>query len=638
MTKLIVIGFDAPVPQRVYELAAKGELPNILKLIRNGVYCENCLVPYPTITPPNWTTIVTGAWPGTHGITDFHLHKPGMPLNQTYQAFDSRDCLSEYIWETAEKVGRKSIILNWPSSWPPRIKEGYHIGGAGLALNEWRMATPGYGIHVCLANGQIYSTEIDPLFSPIEFEENIDWCSKYGCRRVARIDLKYSGSKYEIKSPKSLYLGIRGKHIYLFDENREKLLAEIDEGGWTNNILMDFDTSDGLRKGGFRIKALKVSEDSLKLFFTPIASLDVRDLPAYPENIFNGIDFEKMNGLPIPSHSIYRMFGMELIDVDTWLEAIDIEHQWLAFIASYLMKNKDWDLFFMHAHCPDWSYHQFMRKLYEASKSTDPVLKEYVRAEIGFYKSLDRMVGKIINSCSEESLKIIVSDHGAKSSEYKRPSIFKILADNGLASYKVDPDTGRIIEVDWSKTYAWPQRAVYIYVNLKGRDPNGIVDPKDYDKIRDKIIDALYSYIDPETGKRPILFAIKKEDARILGLYGDRIGDIIYALNPEFKGEHGTFLPTAEYGVGSLRGLLIFSGPNIKKNFILKRNAWLTDIVPTICYLLDIPIPRDAEGGILYQILEDPNLKLSELNKLRSAVNKLKNALEKERYLTHEYH
>ena len=121
-------------------------------------------------------------------------------------------------------------------------------------------------------------------------------------------------------------------------------------------------------------------------------------------------------------------------------------------------------------------------------------------------------------------------------------------------------------------------------------------------------------------------------------MYGDRIGDIIYALNPEFKGEHGTFLPTAEYGVGSLRGLLIFSGPNIKKNFILKRNAWLTDIVPTICYLLDIPIPRDAEGGILYQILEDPNLKLSELNKLRSAVNKLKNALEKERYLTHEYH
>ena len=84
-----------------------------------------------------------------------------------------------------------------------------------------------------------------------------------------------------------------------------------------------------------------------------------------------------------------------------------------------------------------------------------------------------------------------------------------------------------------------------LYVNLKGRDPDGIVDPEDYEKVQQEIIDALISYVDPETGKRPVSLALTKQDARILGLYGDSIGDVVYALYPWFGGEHGHILPTA---------------------------------------------------------------------------------------------
>jgi len=68
--KVMVIGLDAPISPRVYDYATKGELPTIKNLIEEGVYALNCMVPYPTITPPNWTSIATGAWPGTHGITE----------------------------------------------------------------------------------------------------------------------------------------------------------------------------------------------------------------------------------------------------------------------------------------------------------------------------------------------------------------------------------------------------------------------------------------------------------------------------------------------------------------------------------------------------------------------------------------
>jgi len=109
--KVVIIGLDAPISERLYRYAMEGELPNIRELISRGVYAENCLVPHPTITPPNWTTIVTGAWPGTHGVTCFNMHKPGMPLDKTYPAFDSRDCEAEFLWEALARDGKKSIIL-----------------------------------------------------------------------------------------------------------------------------------------------------------------------------------------------------------------------------------------------------------------------------------------------------------------------------------------------------------------------------------------------------------------------------------------------------------------------------------------------------------------------------------------------
>ena len=50
------------------------------------------------------------------------------------------------------------------------------------------------------------------------------------------------------------------------------------------------------------------------------------------------------------------------------------------------------------------------------------------------------------------------------------------------------------------------------------------------------------------------------------------------------------------------------SGPNIRKGFRYPRPRWLADIVPTLCYITGNPVPADAEGGPIYQIMEDPDL------------------------------
>jgi predicted AlkP superfamily phosphohydrolase/phosphomutase len=649
--KLVLIGFDAPIAPRLYEYAVKGYLPNLKKLIERGVYFENCLVPYPTITPPNWTTIVTGAWIGTHGITCFNMHKPGMDLDETYAAFDSRDCQAEYLWEAADREGKLTIILNYPSTWPPRGRKIIQVGGAGLAVNEWRI-TPElahkaevgryaswYGVTLC--EDMLFSTEEYPLAARIDIREGEGWVNlPAGIRRIleARLDLYFPRALYRVE-PTSWWLLLldygSGFMEAAISKNKDfkSVFTKVRVGEWSPLIKDIFRTEKGEVKVGFKVKLLELSEDGskVKLYVTPMGALSGW---SYPEEVAGKLNFEDV--YPVPSHGFYRSLTLGWIDEETFLEAIDIEHRWLARAACRLMDDyPSWSIFIMHAHCPDWAYHAFINKVDPETSSSEEENRIYLKVELEFYRSLDRMVGEILGKIDlDKTIVVVVSDHGAKPTTH-RFDPREVLEKAGLLAYKEEDGTRKI---DWSRTRAVPQRSCYIYVNLKGRDPEGIVEPNEYDRVVDQVIKALYEYTDPETGLKPVLLALRREDARIMGLYGDRVGDVIYVLRPEFGGQHGPFLPTATYGIGDLRGLLIMAGPGFKKGVKISRNVWLTDIVPTVCYLMELPIPKDAEGGVMYQALEDPNLKTRELKDLRERYNRLKAAVEAEMRLTHTYH
>ena len=62
--------------------------------------------------------------------------------------------------------------------------------------------------------------------------------------------------------------------------------------------------------------------------------------------------------------------------------------------------------------------------------------------------------------------------------------------------------------------------------------------------------------------------------------------------------------------MGGLKGLFVLNGPGIKKGARLQRTVHLTDLVPTLCYLLDLPVPEHTEGAVIYQAFQDPNFKL----------------------------
>ncbi len=626
-SKAVVIGLDAVIAHRLHQYAMAGLLPNLGRLIREGVYAENYLVPYPTVTPENWTTIATGANIGTHGITGFRVHLPGEDLDSYRSAFDTSLCRAEYLWDAVERAGGRTILINWPCSWPPTHRKGWQLGGQGLAMNEVRRGGILYEAQLC--DGQLITTIDLPSAVKVELKPTEGWPGMPSMTRVleARVEPLYTAcvkagdlgvKRCRVKGPRPWWLLVVDPDGSGFSEamlawrrDYSAVFTRLKPGEWSPVITGEFETVDGPEKGVFRCKLVELSSDGqrLRLLVTPICALEGY---AYPPQLAREI--AAVNPLAVPSHVFFDGFSWGWYGRRTFIELLAMEHRWFADAATYLMKTREWTLLMTHMHAPDWLYHYALKV-----ETMDPSTPSYVgperareleEIEVEALKVIDEAVGRIVEAAGEDSLIIVVSDHGIKPKVYGF-NVAELLANAGLVAVN---DKG---EVDLKRSKAVPGRGgPWIYVNLKDRFSHGIVEPEEYEAVRDEIIKALYDYTDPGTGLKPVALAVRREDARLLGLYGPRVGDVVYALRPEYGAHHGQ-LPTAELGIGSLKGLLILKGPGIKKGYVLKRTVYATDIVPTICSLLDIPVPRNAEGGIIYQALEGfPDEEVEEVERL----------------------
>jgi len=308
-------------------------------------------------------------------------------------------------------------------------------------------------------------------------------------------------------------------------------------------------------------------------------------------------EIESKDGLPGPG-SPWGGYSRGWFDLDTVTEICDMENAFYADAAAYLMKNKPWELFMLHAHAPDHMYHHISNALNNPDLEAR---KPFEEAELKIYKSLDEMCLQIFGCADESTLTAMVSDHGAKPTT----TLFSANPVLRQAGLLVQDEKGTI---DWSKTKAYTEAASQIYINVKGRDPRGIVEPgEEYYRVQEEIINYLHEYTDPISGKKPIIMALRKEDARVIGMHGDWVGDVICSISRDFGDQHGAHLATTSYGMGDLRGLFALSGPNIKNGVELERTVWVQDLVPTICYLTGWPVPAQAEGAVVYQAMEDPN-------------------------------
>jgi len=174
--------------------------------------------------------------------------------------------------------------------------------------------------------------------------------------------------------------------------------------------------------------------------------------------------------------------------------------------------------------------------------------------------------------------------------------------------------------IDIRRSKAYPAGSTQgVFVNLKGRQPCGIVEPgADYESVREQIIAALSRLRDPETG-RPVARNLYRREEAWSGPRLDELPDVVMEQEegacavrtfPQRTGE-GVFHPLPEADWSSLQplgghrreGLLLAKGPHVKS--VQVRGANMADVPATILALLGCPIPEDFDGRVLSEMLTD---------------------------------
>ena len=125
--KAIVIGLDGATFDLILPWIKQGHLPALKRLIENGVSAPLKSV-IPITTPPAWTSLACGKAPDKHGVSNFfkHDHQNGNFVSRAYHA---QDVKAQRIWDILSKNGYQSIVINYPVTYPPHIKNGIMVSG-----------------------------------------------------------------------------------------------------------------------------------------------------------------------------------------------------------------------------------------------------------------------------------------------------------------------------------------------------------------------------------------------------------------------------------------------------------------------------------------------------------------------------
>lgn len=613
--RVMLFGIDCMSSELTRLFVEQGRLPNIGRLMARGVFFDNALPCYPTLTPSNWTTIATGALPGTHGITDFMVHHPGEPLDVVHAGFTTAECSAEYIWNAAARAGKRTVLMKYTASWPPVLDNGVQVDGC----------VPGCEHTLCPDHLFVCTTSESGFLDGAGGKRSPDaWTQQ------KKADLYKKGvvcSTLTQRGP-----GLAGEVVFtphrgepqtlgvVLDPNgvvrltfRGATLGSATLGEWSDWIELSFGSAPEGRAltGRTRFKVLECQPDGSRVVVYTTSMMPYTGY-TQPDELAAELSAE-VPGAFIQCPPVGAAEA-GWIDPVTFCEVAEFQAEWYAAASVHILKKEAWDLFLIQTHAVDHASHLWINRADPHTASSREESDEYLGYLARVYAASDTILGKVLDACGDdETLVLVVSDHGMRCYEtqiVEEPTweraipAREVLKKAGLCVTFLD-ETGHE-RIDWSRSRVVPARDCFLYVNLKGRDPDGIVEPgADYERAVVEAITAMRSYVEPKLGRCPFSLVLRRSDARILGHYTDRSGDVVYCVDSPYAYIHGQQLPADKLGLSSLRFTWIMAGPGVKRGEHVGRNVWLTDVCPTICHLAGLPVPRQCEGAIAYQALAD---------------------------------
>ncbi len=630
--QVVVLGFDGADPTLLAKWANEGKLPHLKRLMETGTF-RTLGTTNPPESPVAWASFATGLNPGGTGIFDFLKRDPKTYLPQLalvghekpkflfhlipYKApkvINERHGIPFY--EAVADAGYKVTVLRMPLEFPPTPVPGGKLW-SGLSVPDVR-GTWGTFFY--------FGTDLTPWdASDTEFGGKLKRLELKGHRATSSISgpIDPAADTYKrLTVPVEFDTSEAGDAVTIHLGGEAHTVAERQWSPW---FRVKFQVTPFLSISSItRFYVLEVSPD-LRLYMSPL-NIDPEDpvLPVtYPKKyseqmarkygLFKTLGWwhdtwglnEERIGEGVFMQDLFRTMGtLEKVTLD------ELRHDPPTLMVSIFTST-------------DSVSHMMFRLIDPKSPRYDPELAaKYGDSIERVYERMDEVVGKVEKSMKPGGILIIVSDHGFHSWR-KGFNTNTWLVQNGYMTLKNPQAKAKAYDleelfgqgsffpnVDWSHTRAYSLGLGQIYLNERGRERDGIVEPgAQAHALAQEIQKKLLAYRDPDTGK-PVLEDVYLAKQIFHGPYMAEAPDIQLNFEPGYRTSWQTALGAIPPGI-VVANMKKWSGDHCASDpkdtggifFCSRRVATpdpsIMDIAPTVLKILHVPPPDKFDGKAL---------------------------------------
>jgi predicted AlkP superfamily phosphohydrolase/phosphomutase len=609
--KLIFLGLDGLDPGLAERYMAEGKLPNLSKLKEQGAF-SRLRTTFPALSPVAWSTFATGVNPARHSMFDFlnrslrsympelsssRVHEPNrmlklgrfrIPLSRPMVEMRRK---SRTFWQILGERHIASTILRVPITFPPEKFNGRML--SAMCTPDLLGTQGTFALHTTrktsgeMESGNRYALE----WKDDKYRGEIEGPQNY---------MEEGGGSLRI--PFTLTPNGTGRAVFEVAGERHQLV----EGEYTPWITLTFSAALGIKVQGIARFLLTESGSEYSLYSTPI-NID-------PEN----------PALPISHPSYYAAYLAKLLGAystlgmaeDTWAlneHAIDSD----AFLKqAYLTFEERRAMFFSAL---DRTRRGVVACVFDTTDRVQHMFfaqkdrgGPYSKTIEELYRRADELVGTAMQYVDEETVLMVLSDHGFASFE-RGVDLNAWLMQNGYLALKPGA-TGEgqyLKDVDWSRTRAYTFGLAGLYLNVKGRESQGIVEPGAQATALKREIASKLSGLRDEERDRVAIRKAWASDALYTGPYLDAAPDVIVGYADGYRASWDAAVGKVARGPFSDNRKAwsgdhcvdphLVPGVLFCNRAVALQNPGIEDMAPTALDLFGIEPPPYMEGKALFR-------------------------------------
>ena len=627
--KLIILGIDGLDPDLLTKFIAEGKMPNFARLSAQGSF-RRLTTSIPPQSPVAWSNLITGLNAGGHGIFDFIHRDP-----KTFQLYFSTSKvegpkhslhLGNWViplgsgsaeqlrhgtafWEILDQHNVPNYVYRIPANFPPITARGKTLSGMGTPDLRGTYGTfTFYTDDPTAAVGAVEGGEV------IQVEVNNNRVAS----NLIGPDNTFRRNSPPATEPFTVDVDPLESVARIGLQDRQFVLKE---GEWSGWVPVEFQLMPliGNVKGICRFY-LKQTHPRFQLYVSPInidpenPALPISTPSSYSRDLAKQIGEFHTQGIAEDTKALTA----GVLDDKEYLEqaqTVLAEHR-RAFDVEFPKFHEG--LFFFYFSSLDLNGHMLWRLTDPQHPAYDAALAaQYGSALEGFYEQIDRVLGEVMPKLDDNTTLLVLSDHGF--APYRHSfNLNTWLLNNGYITRKegVNGDPSEpFADVDWSRTKAYGLGLNGLYLNLRGREREGIVEPgPQADALLQEIRQKLLDLRNPKAGSNEdsqVVTRIDFASEAYQGPYARTGPDALVGYNRGYRAGWktilGAFPPdvlednTNAWSGDHCMDFTKVPGVLLSNRKIEAQTPALTDIAPTILSEFGIAKTKDMMGQSVFQ-------------------------------------